>query len=392
MKIKNIKIFTFQAGWKPWKFLKIETNTKCFGWADCTDTFGNLNGFIGILKDFKNILMNEEITDVNKIVVKLKIVSSSNRGSLVQRVISAIENAILDIIAKNKNVPVFLLFKKPKRNAIELYWSHCGTTRVRTPQFLTTPAIKKLSDVKYLCHEINKTKFKVIKTNLALFEKGSVIYMPGHKTEFNNYNLDLKNSVLREIKAWINEFNKYLNKDIFISVDLNFNFKKKDLVKIAKALQHYRIKWLEIDTYTPEPLSYLKKFTNLKIATGETIMFLDELKLFIDSKCCDFISTDVVWSGFHESLKVSNYANKKNIPITTHNYNGDLGTFMSLNLATIVKNFSICEIDIDEFESAKQIFTKNIAMQGNYVKIPSGPGWGTSLIESKIKLEFNAKF
>ena len=117
-------------------------------------------------------------------------------------------------------------------------------------------------------------------------------------------------------------------------------------------------------------------------------MFLDDIRKFIDTKCCDFISTDVVWSGFEESLKIANYSNKNDLPISTHNYNGDLGTLMSINLAAIVKNFAIGEIDIDEVNGANQIFTNKIKLQKNYIDVPQRPGWGTDLIEKKLKIEY----
>ena len=110
--ISEIKLFTFQAGWNEWSFIKIETNTEISGWAECTDTFKNLNGFCGILKDFKDVILNENALNINRIIWILKTKSKSNPGSLIQRVISAIENALWDILGKKKQVSVGKLFGK----------------------------------------------------------------------------------------------------------------------------------------------------------------------------------------------------------------------------------------------------------------------------------------
>ena len=112
MKIKNIELFTFRAGWREWSFIKIDTNSEISGWSECTDTFKNLNGFCGILKDFKDIILNEDSLDIKRIIWKLKTKSKSNPGSLIQRVISAIENALWDIVGKHAKVPVHKLFGK----------------------------------------------------------------------------------------------------------------------------------------------------------------------------------------------------------------------------------------------------------------------------------------
>ena len=391
MKIKNIKLLSIPAGWREWLFLKIETDNKIYGWSECTDTFQNNNGFCGILKDFQSLIIDEDPLNIKRILWKLNTKSKSNPGSLVQRVISAIENSLWDIAGKYSGNPVYKILGKKVRNRIEIYWSHCGTTRVRTPQFLNKPAIKNLKDVKSLCDEINKSKFKVVKTNLALFDKGPKIYMPGHKVDFENPSLKLDPDIFREFISWIEEINNNLNKDIFIAVDLNFNFNTKDLIKISKKLENCRIKWLEIDSFDHNSILKVKQSTKIPIITGECIMFFHAYKDFIDKKCADYFSVDVAWNGFSESLKIAKYAKKAGARITTHNYNGALGSFMSFHLATITPNFFLGEIDIDEVPNIQEIFSEIPKIEGNYVTINEKPGWGCDLDEKKLKIIFNAK-
>ena len=391
MKIKNIELFTYTAGWREWSFLKIGTDQNLVGWAECTDTFKNLNGFIGILKDFEDLILEEDPLNIERIIWKLQTKSRSNLGSLIQRVISAVENTLWDIKGKNCNKPVHALFGNKVRDKIEIYWSHCGTTRVRTPEFIDKPPVKNLKDVKLFCEEINLTDFKVIKTNLAIFNNGPEIYMPGHQVKFENPKLELQDSVFIEICNWINELNSRLNKDIYIAVDLNFNFNEKDLIKIAKSLEKFRIKWLEIDSISTEPLIALKKETNIPIVTGETMMDLHSLKEFVDKECINYISIDLLWNGLIESKKIAEYCKLKNYKITTHNYNGYLGTLMSANFAAITPNFFIGEIDIDEVEGVDEIFTSKPEINGRFIEISNSPGWGCNLKETKLKKVFSAK-
>lgn len=391
MIIKNIELFTFQAGWNEWSFIKLDTDNDISGWSECTDTFKNLNGFSGILKDFKNLILDEDPINIKRIVWKLETKTKSSPGSLIQRVISAIENALWDINGKVKNLPVHSLIGEKLRDQIEIYWSHCGTTRVRSSQFLNKPAIKSLNDVKNFCEEVNKTDFKVIKTNLAIFNDGPKIYMPGHIPDFENPNLILKQEIFEEIILWIEELNKFLNKDIFIAVDLNFNFKIDNLIKIAKSLEKFRIKWLEIDSYSTKPLTALKKETTIPIITGETIMQLDDLKKFVDGKCADYISIDLPWNGLNESKKIADYCNKKNTKIVTHNYTGYLATAMSANFAATIPNFYIGEIDIDQVDNLDKIFSSIPIINGRYLQISDKPGWGCNLNEKELKKNFSAK-
>ena len=106
MKIRNIELFTFTAGWREWSFIKISADQDLIGWAECTDTFKNLNGFTGILNDFKDLVLDEDALNIERVIWKLKTKSKSNPGSLVQRVISAVENALWDIVGKHSNKSV----------------------------------------------------------------------------------------------------------------------------------------------------------------------------------------------------------------------------------------------------------------------------------------------
>ena len=103
------------------------------------------------------------------------------------------------------------------------------------------------------------------------------------------------------------------------------------------------------------------------------------------------MSIDLIWNGLTESKKISDYCNKKQIKVTTHNYNGYLGTFMSANFASIVPNFLIGEIDIDEIQNLDKIFTNKPDIKGRFMKIVDRPGWGCDLVENKIKKVFSAK-
>ncbi len=47
-----------------------------------------------------------------------------------QQAIAAIENALVDIKARSLGLPVYRLLGGAIRDHLQLYWSHCGTTRI----------------------------------------------------------------------------------------------------------------------------------------------------------------------------------------------------------------------------------------------------------------------
>src|SRR3989338_11160003 len=89
-------------------------------------------------------------------------------GSIIQKAIGGIENALLDIKAKSFDVPVYDLFGGKVRERLPLYWSHCGTSRVRAWDIVKKERIKSEDDVKIFGKEIKASGFKAIKTNPAI--------------------------------------------------------------------------------------------------------------------------------------------------------------------------------------------------------------------------------
>ena len=385
MKIKDIKLFTIHAGWKPWSFLKIETNSQYVGWSETTDTFGNENGFRGILKDYKNLLIGENPREINKLIWKLETTTKSNSGSLVRRVIAGIENALWDISGKYCNLPVYEMFGGKIRDNIELYWSHCGTTRIRNAKEAKKPEIKNMKDIESFGKEVIKSGFKVLKTNIALFDKKNFIYMPGHKHEFRNPSLKMSNKVLDGMEHWVSSLQKSVDKNVSIALDLNFNFKLVDLKKICQRLNKYNLKWIEVDTNDSKILSKLKESSNIPIVSCETFDSVNEYKPFLENKSIDYASIDTAWIGFGVSKKIADIANLYGTNITTHNYNGYLGTIINAHLASIVENFFIGEFDYDEPPGVNKIFSNKPQIKNGYLKIENRPGWGCDIIEKNLK-------
>ena len=62
--------------------------------------------------------------------------STQSRGGVVRQAIAAIENALLDIKGKALGVPVYELFGGKLRDRIPVYWSHCGSYRLRNPDIV----------------------------------------------------------------------------------------------------------------------------------------------------------------------------------------------------------------------------------------------------------------
>src|SRR6202008_5049183 len=86
-----------------------------------------------------------------------------SRGGINQQAIAAIENALLDIKGKALGVPVYELFGGPVRERIPVYWSHCGSYRVRNHELVGVNPLRTYDDIAALGAEVKQRGFKALK-------------------------------------------------------------------------------------------------------------------------------------------------------------------------------------------------------------------------------------
>src|SRR3990167_6839765 len=135
------------AGWRTWSFVKIATNDGLIGWSECTDSHGSPLGMEGVVKDLSPLLVGQDPGKIERLCSDMHSRTRQSPGSVIQKAIGGIENALWDIKAKALGVPVYELFGGPVREKIPLYWSHFATSRVRDAAVIGKPQMQSLSEL-----------------------------------------------------------------------------------------------------------------------------------------------------------------------------------------------------------------------------------------------------
>lgn len=384
MKIKELKYYEVDAGWRPWLFVKIITDEGLIGWSECTESNGIPKGIVGVLDNLSSYIIGKNPLQINKLIIELSYLTRQSQGSVVSKAISSIENALIDIKAKYLNVPVYELFGGSIRDEINLYWSHFGTTRVRAHEITKTKAIKSNTDLDSILKDFRESKFKCLKTNFAIFDKSPEIYMPGFSKTKSDLSLTADKKILNNATKWISSIRNAVGPEIGIAVDFNFNFDRLSAINLANKLADLNPAWLEIDSYSSNILKSIKDEIHIPITSGENLNGAYQYKPFFETNAMDISSIDVIWNGFNESLRIANLAKLFGINVCPHNYNGHLSTFISMHFCSIVPNFQIAEIDIDDVPWRDDLFTNIPKIEDGKFIMPKDPGWGTEPIDSAL--------
>jgi L-alanine-DL-glutamate epimerase-like enolase superfamily enzyme len=324
--------------------------------------------------------------DIELVNAVLATRSVTSRGGIVRQAIAAIENALFDIKGKAMGVPVYQLFGGKVRDRIPVYWSHCGSYRLRNPDLVGAPAVRTYADVERLGQEVKRRGFKGLKTNMMVEIDGTVHqYRPGFMVGpgFPERNWDplLVRSAAKTVEA----FRAGAGPDMGIMLDLNFHFRTEGYRRVAQALAPADLTWLEIDIHDARSLALLRRDIPCPLASCETVLERRDFKPYFELGAVDVAIVDVIWNGYAESLKIAAMADAYDINVAPHNFYGHLASAISAHFSATVPNFRIMEIDVDSVRWRDEfVATPPVFEDGNYV-LPTGPGWGVEVNEAGLR-------
>jgi L-alanine-DL-glutamate epimerase-like enolase superfamily enzyme len=383
MQITNVETMICDAGWRPWTFVKIQTDTGLTGYGECSDN-RTPRAIAGCVEDLKSLLLGQDPRPIERLYWDMYRATRQSPGGIAAKAMAGIDCALWDIKAKALGVPVYELFGGPTRDQVRLYWSHCGTTRARYGKALGTPPLRTLDDIANLGREVVSRGFTALKTNIVLPGDPAQVFMQGFGSGAGTTDQVVTPTILRAIENLIGAFRGAVGPDVDICLDLNFNFKTEACLRIAQAVEPFNLLWLEIDMYDPDALLQIKQSTTTRICSGENLYTLRGYRPYFEKHALDVAMIDVPWNGFTQSKKVGDLAETYELNVAPHNYYSHLSTLMSAHLCAVLPNVRIMEIDIDDVPWKDDIVTEPLDIKDGYLQIPSRPGWGADLNEQEI--------
>jgi galactonate dehydratase len=386
MKITKLETFVVDGGWRAWTYVKVETDEGITGWGECSDTRVP-HAVCGAVLDFATLLVGQDPRAYEARFNDMSRLTRSSSGGIAARAMAGIECALVDIAARARNISVVELLGGPTRDKVRLYWSHCGTTRVRHHEMVGTPPINTWADVTALGKEVVARGFTALKTNIVMPGQGGT-WFSGFGKDGSAFGVTMgpndewaSNGLISHLEKHIGTLRDAVGPDFDINLDLNWHFKPEACMRIAKAMAPFNLHWLEIDTTNPDALAQIKQSTRTRICTGETLIHMKEYLPFFQRNAADVYMLDVPWNGIVQGKKVGDLAATFQVNVAPHNHYSHLSTFMSAALCATLHNVRIMEIDIDDVPWKDELVTHPPEIVAGHMMIPKGPGLGTAINE-----------
>lgn len=218
MKITAIKTFIVDGGFRPWTFVKVETNEPgLVGWGDCTD-WGSPGPVAATVERYSEWVIGRDPMQAESIWWDLSTASLRHVGGIAWKAMAGIDSALWDIRGKALNAPVWQLLGGKMRDELRLYWSHCGSVRARHADRLGLPSVETTDDLRRLAEEVKERGFTAIKTNLfALKDRPDAAPLLNRTYHHAG---DAPPEVIRNAELIVGTFRESLGPDVGIALDV----------------------------------------------------------------------------------------------------------------------------------------------------------------------------
>ena len=405
MKIHSINTYVVDGGFRPWTFVKIQTDDGLVGWGDACDWEASF-ATAKVVEFLSQFLIGQDPMNIESIFWQN--VNKCNRsvGGIAWKAIAGIDTALYDIKGKALGVPVWQLLGGKIHDSLRLYWTHCASGRNKLTSLGLTdkPAIRSLDDLREFACGVRDSGFTALKTNLMPLEDVAGGISPGI-SEFpavrngaaaNNAtanraadipiirNGTISNRELRTIEAIISTFREICGPDMGIALDTGFTYRLGGAIKLARMLEPYDMMWLEAESLDPDAMQVVRNSTRTTIVHGESVYGVHGYRPYLNNYVQDILMVDLAWNGLTMGKKIFDLAAAYDVPVSPHNCHSPLTTFVAANLCAATHNFYIMEIDCEDVPWRDEIITGKIDINDGYIKVPDAPGLGTDLIESEL--------
>lgn len=382
MKITAIKTFLVDGGFRPWTFVKVETDQSgLVGWGDCTD-WGSPGPVAATVERYSEWVIGRDPMQAEAIWWDLAAASVRHTGGIAYKAMSGIDSALWDIRGKELGAPVWQLLGGKMRDRLRLYWSHCGSVRAAHSERLGLPKVETTDDLRRLSEEVLERGYTAIKTNLFPLKD-----RPDAQPVLNrfwNRAGDCPPATIRSAEAIVGTFRDALGPDVGIALDVAFTFKLGGAIKLAQALEPYNLMWLETETLDPDALRTIRESTATTICHGESLFGTHGYRPYLQRHAQDVIMPDFAWNGITLGKKICDLAHAYDVLVAPHNCHSPINTLVSANVCATIPNFYIHELDVDDAPWRDDLMTHPFQIEEGHLLLPDRPGLGSDLIEEEL--------
>ncbi|MBU3821128.1 mandelate racemase/muconate lactonizing enzyme family protein [Flavobacteriaceae bacterium XHP0103] len=375
--------------------IKIETNQGIYGLGEVRDAAD-----VRYALFLKSRILGENPCNVEKIFKTIKQFGGPARQA---GGVCAVEMALWDLCGKAYNVPAWQLLGGRYRDQVRLY---ADTPEAGSPEEQKKLIEFRMKDQGYtwLKMDVSITELKgkpgtVVNGKFWEDARGNLAQWGDQENMMSYANtmhpftqIQITEKGLEELASIVENVRSMVGYEVPISTDHYGHFDLNNGIRLAKALEKYRLAWFE----DMVPWQYTEQWKTISNAietpttTGEDIYLLKDFKPLIHERAVDIVHPDLASSGgLLETKRIGDYAEEFGIAMAMHQAGTPVSFMSSVHCAAATQNFLALEhhsVDLPWWEDLVKMTDGGKMIEKGFARVPlTAPGLGIELNEDVLK-------
>lgn len=338
-----------------WIFVHVETDAGLVGLGEASHSL-NDRLVLAAIREIEQILLG---SDPHRIEAARKRLTRRNGGRTWNTALSAVEQALWDLLGQALDAPIHLLLGGALRDRIRLYANINRHVRERSPAGFARAAAAAAAEgytaVKLAPFDELNDPVRVRTGPDAAWRKGV--------------------ERVAAVRAAVGPA-------IEVAVDCHSRMARAEALIVGQALAEFDLFWYEepVAFTQPEDLAEITRQVPMPTASAESVFGLDGFRPFLTSRIVDVLMPDVKHCGGILLLKeIAAAARMHDLLIAPHQPAGPVATAATAHAVSTIANFSIQEHAWGEVDWRADLLDPPEQVVDGHLLLPDGAGLGHRL-------------
>ena len=361
MKITDIEVIKWNPGTgKNFIYIKLTTDAGITGWGEAYTQADRDIQIEAHINQLSRYLIDRDPFHIRHFMHIAHEDFATKRSAMdLHCALSGIEIAMWDIVGKTVEQPIYNLIGGPVRPHIRVYANGWG-------QGSPDDKAQEAAEL------VEKRGFNALK-----FDP-----FPGPWREYPN------RDELVEAADTVGKVREAVGPEVELLVEVHRRLAPVHAINAAKQMEKYNPYWFE-EPCPPDNIDAIlevKNNTNIPVVTGEAHYTRNEFREIFDKRAADIINPDICnTGGILELTQIAAMAQPHYIGVSPHGYNStSVGCAAAVHASATIPNFLIYEYFVNVEDVCRNITKGYLEPNNSYIELPTDPGLGIEIDETKL--------
>lgn len=344
-----------------WVFVCLHTSEGITGLGEASHSMSDALA-LQVLSHYSERLVGEDPLRIEALWNRLH---NKNAGRVEHTVLSAIEQALWDIMGQYLGVPIRTLLGGALRERIRLYANINRHVTDRSPESFARAAVQAVAE-----------GFTAVK--LAPFDE---LHASDHVRTGPKAAWQRGVERVRAVRQAIGD-------EVELLVDCHGRMEASEAILVARELESCCLFWYEepVPHVHLDELERVTREVSIPTASAESVYAVEGFAPFLTRPIVDILMPDVKHDGgLLETKRIAGAARMNKRLIAPHNPAGPVSTAASAQVVSTLSNFLILEYAWGEADWRAQLLDPPERIEEGYLLLPKGPGLGHKLNEDVLR-------